>query len=77
VGFADTASTPAVAVVNQTFARLLFHSGDAIGRYFKNRAGLTIQIVGIVADGKYLSISEDPKPAAFLPILQSRVLEQR
>ena len=68
VSFMDTAKTPAVAVVNRQFARLLFHSGDAVGRYFKNRKGETIQIVGIVGDGKYLSISEDPKPAAFYPI---------
>jgi predicted permease len=68
VSFADTADTPAVAVVNQTFARLLFRSGDALGRYFKLRSGLSIRIVGIVADGKYLTITEDPKATAFFPI---------
>src|SRR5450432_455079 len=68
VSFTDTAKTPAVAVVNRAFARRLFHSDDAVGRYFKNRSGLTIQIVGIVADGKYLMISEDPHEAAFYPI---------
>jgi predicted permease len=70
VSFADTGKSPAVAVVNQTFARQLFHSDDAIGRHFKNRSGQTVQIVGIVGDGKYLSISEDPKAAAFFPISQ-------
>jgi predicted permease len=70
VSFADAPKTPAVAVVNREFARLLFHSGDAVGRHFKNRSGVTIQIVGIVADGKYLSISEEPKAAAFFPISQ-------
>lgn len=68
VSFTDTAKTPAVAVVNQAFARRLFHSGDAVGRYFKTRSGLPIQIVGIVADGKYLTITEDPQAAAFYPI---------
>jgi len=70
VSFTDTAKTPAVAVVNQTFARRLFPSGDAVGRYFKNRSGLPIQIVGIVADGKYLTITENPQAAAFYPILR-------
>lgn len=70
VSFTDTAKTPAVAVVNREFARRLFPSGDAVGRYFKNRSGLTIQIVGIVADGKYLVLSEDPQAAAFYPISQ-------
>jgi predicted permease len=70
VSFTDTAKTPAVAVVNQLFARSLFHSDDAVGRYFKNSSGVQIQIVGIVADGKYLSLNEDPERAAFFPISQ-------
>ena len=70
VSFADTAKTPAVAVVNREFARRLFHSDDAVGRYFKNRSGQPIQIVGIVADGKYFSLTEDPEPVAFFPISQ-------
>ena len=70
VSFTDTAKTPAVAVVNREFARLLSHSGNVVGQYFKNRFGVSIQIIGVVADGKYLSISEDPKAAAFLPITQ-------
>ena len=70
VSFTDTAKTPAVAVVNQLFARSLFHSDDAVGRYFKNSSGVQIQIVGIVADGKYLALNEDPEQAAFFPISQ-------
>jgi predicted permease len=70
VSFNDTAKTPAVAVVNREFARRLFHSENAVGRYFKNRSGLSIRIVGVVADGKYLLLSEDPEAAAFLPISQ-------
>ena len=68
VSFSDTAKTPPVAVVNQEFARRLFHSGDAVGRYFKNRLGVTVQIVGIVADGKYLVLSEAQQAAVFYPI---------
>lgn len=30
-----------------------------------------MQVVGLVEDGKYGTLSEDPKPAMFLPILQS------
>ncbi len=75
VSFADTAKTPPVAVVNQQFARRLFHSNDshlsdAVGRYFKNSSGQPIQIVGIVADGKYFSLTEDQEEAAFFPISQ-------
>ncbi len=75
VSFSDTTKTPAVAIVNGEFARRLFpfdHGGfeHAVGRYFKNQSGLSIQIVGIMADGKQFSLSEEPKPAAFFPISQ-------
>jgi hypothetical protein len=68
----DTAKTPAVAVVNLEFARQLFHSTAVVGRYFKNVSGTSIQIVGLVPDGKYLSLTEDPAPAAFFPIFQEK-----
>jgi predicted permease len=80
VSFSDTVKTPSVAVVNREFARRLFHldshsdsnghSDAAVGRYFKNSSGQPMQIVGIVADGKYFSLSEDQKAAAFFPISQ-------
>jgi predicted permease len=70
VSFADTAKSPAVAVVNREFARRLYPSDDAIGRYFKNSSGQPIQIVGIVADGKYFSLTEDQEAVAFFPISQ-------
>jgi hypothetical protein len=75
VSFADTAKTPAVAVVNQEFVRRLFHLNngqpdEAVGRYFKNPSGQQIQIVGVVEDGKYFSLTEDQEPVAFFPISQ-------
>jgi len=70
VSYADTAKTPAVAVVNREFVRRLFHSDHAVGRYFKNSSGKLKQIVGIVGDGKYSFISERTQPVAFFPIEQ-------
>jgi predicted permease len=70
VSFADTEKTPSVAIVNQEFARRLFHSQQAVGRYFKNRNGVSIQIIGLMADGKHFTLSEDPRAAAFFPISQ-------
>ena len=67
-----TRTAPRVAVVNREFARKIFGSvTNAIGRYFKLPDGTRIQVVGIVEDGKYTSLTEDPQPAMFLPILQS------
>jgi predicted permease len=70
VSFSDTATTPAVAVVNREFARRLFHSENAVGRYFKNSSGVSIQIVGIMSDGKQFLPSETPRAAALFPISQ-------
>jgi ABC-type lipoprotein release transport system permease subunit len=61
-----------VALVNQAFARRIFGAESrAIGQYFKRRDGTRIQVVGIVEDGKYESLTEGPKPVMFLSFLQS------
>jgi predicted permease len=69
----DDKNSPRVAVVNEEFARKVFGSAtDAIGRYYKVSDGARVQVVGIVEDGKYtVNIAEAPRPAMFLPILQS------
>lgn len=68
----DNKNSPPVAVVNREFASKIFGSAtNAMGGYFKRRDGSRIQVVGIVEDGKYASLAEDPQPTMFLPILQS------
>ena len=68
----DDKNSPRVAVVNREFARKLFGSAtNPIGRLYKMRDGTRIQVVGIAEDGKYNSLTEDPVPAMFLPILQA------
>src|SRR5260370_3517691 len=42
-----------------------------MGGYFKREDGTRIEVVGIAEQGKYRSLTEDPKPAMFLPFLQS------
>jgi predicted permease len=68
----DDKSAPAVAVVNREFAGKLFGSvTEAIGRTFTLQDGTRVQTVGVVEDGKYLSLTEEQQPAIFLPSLQS------
>jgi predicted permease len=67
----DDKNSPRVVVVNREFANRIFGSAtNAIGAYFKRQDGTRIQVVGIVEDGKYSSLAEDPQPAMFLPVLQ-------
>jgi predicted permease len=65
----DNASAPSVAVVNETFAQALFKSSNVIGRRFAANER-QIEIVGLVEDGKYTSLTEEPQPVLFFPILQ-------
>src|ERR1017187_7740510 len=68
----DDKDAPRVAVVNRHFAQKIFGSiNSAMGHYYKMRDGTRIQVVGIAEDGKYESLTEDPKPVMFLSILQS------
>jgi predicted permease len=68
----DGKGAPAVAVVNREFAVKIFGSvPQAMGRDFKLQDGTRVEVVGVVEDGKYLSLNEDPQPAIFLPALQS------
>ena len=68
----DDKNSPRVAVVNRDFATKIFGSAtNAIGKYYKMPDATRIQVVGIVEDGKYNSLTEEPQPAMFFPILQS------
>jgi len=68
----DDKGSPSVAVVNREFAVKIFGSvAQAMGRDFKLQDGTRVEVVGVVEDGKYLSLNEDPQPAIFLPALQS------
>ncbi len=68
----DDKNATQVAVVNREFAAQFFGSAvNAVGGHFKLQDGTRVTIVGVVEDGKYLSVTEDPQPAIFTPFLQS------
>jgi predicted permease len=68
----DDKNAPAVAVVNRDFASTMFGSvTSAVGKNYKLQDGTRVQVVGVVEDGKYMSLTETQQPAMFLPFLQS------
>jgi predicted permease len=67
----DQDKAPVVAVINREFARKVFGSVDkAIGGHFKFWGGQRAEVVGIVENGKYETLTEDQKPAMFFSFLQ-------
>ena len=61
----DTARTPYVAIVNETFARKMWDDTPAIGQRFVVRGHLT-EVVGVAEDGKYHNMQESPQPVIYL-----------
>jgi predicted permease len=66
----DTAETPSVAIVNQTFARQMWGDTPAIGRRFLLQSDLT-EVVGVAEDGKYHNLQEPPQPVVYLALSQN------
>lgn len=67
----DDAKSPKVALVNQTFVHGMFPSSPALGLRFKLGSGDSYEIVGVVEDGKYDSLTENPQAAVFFPVAQN------
>ena len=58
-------------MVNREFARKVFGSVDkAIGGYFKFWGGNRAEVVGVVEDGRYRTLTEDQQPAMFYSFQQ-------
>jgi len=71
----DTGSSHAVAIVNQAFARRFFPGLNPIGRPYLEGAptAYPVEVVGLVEDSRYLSLREENRPIAFLPVSQDRL----
>jgi hypothetical protein len=67
----DDAKSPQVALVNATFARMMFGDTRAVGQQFLLYRGTDpTEVVGVVEDGKYETLTEDAAPAMFFPLAQ-------
>ena len=68
----DDAKAPSVVIINQLLAHKLFGDKPAVGQYFPRDDGKgQFQVVGVVQNGKYNTLTEDPTPAIFYSILQN------
>jgi macrolide transport system ATP-binding/permease protein len=73
IGVQDTPTSPAVAVVNQTFVKKLFKPGEnPIGRHFGGgpKASGDFEIVGVVEDTTYTDARWKDHLMYFMPLMQ-------
>ncbi|KAA6464916.1 FtsX-like permease family protein [Acidobacteria bacterium AB60] len=69
--FSDDKNVPNVVLVNRAFAVKVFGSiQKALGGHFKYWGDKRAEVVGIVEDGKYRTLTEDQQPAMFFSFLQ-------
>lgn len=76
---ADSAASPRVAVVNESFARQYFPGVNPIGQ--RIRPGLSIdepetpwrEVVGVVADATQANLLDQPGPAFYVPYSQGMI----
>jgi predicted permease len=69
----DDSKAPIAALVNRHFAVKVFGSVDkAVGGHFKFWGGKRAEVVGVVEDGKYRTLTEDQQPAMFFSFLQQQ-----
>jgi len=65
----DRPGAPKVALVNEAFARKFFKGQSALGKTFTLGVGgqrpTTLEIIGLVADAKYVSLREPPPPTMY------------
>jgi predicted permease len=70
---ADSEKAPAVAIINQFMAKKFWPNEDALGKHLSTKGpnGPFVEVVGIVQNGKYQNLTEDPQSFFYLPIDQS------
>ncbi|MBN2371711.1 MAG: ABC transporter permease [Vicinamibacteria bacterium] len=65
----DDATAPRVAIVDRLLARHLWPGENPLGRCLVSR-GMPLEVIGIVSDARYWSITDRARPLIFVPLAQ-------
>jgi predicted permease len=66
----DTDLAPKVVIVNETLARKYWPGQNAVGQRLRlpsKQPGPSYEVIGVVADGKYVSLTEPQHPYMYVP----------
>jgi len=66
----DREGAPAVAVVNESFATMMWPDREAVGQRVRLDGDRLITVVGVVPDTKYKSLADRGEPFLYLPTTQ-------
>jgi predicted permease len=66
----DDEKAARVAVVNEEMARRFWPGQEPVGKNFRLRSGMPVQVIGVVRDGRMRNLREDLRPCFYVPIYQ-------
>jgi predicted permease len=70
----DSEKAARVAIVNETMAKKFWPNENVLGKRFRIISGpdkQSVEVVGVVQDGKYRGVVEDPLPFFYIPFEQA------
>jgi predicted permease len=67
---ADRAGSPAVVILNENLAHLLFNNASPVGHTIRYPHGETVTIVGVAKNSKYFTLGEENALAMYTPFAQ-------
>lgn len=72
----DTAKSPRVVIVNQTFVDRYLHGREALGHRIAEQGDPKVQytIVGVAGNSRYTEVREEDRPMAYVPFAQPQVV---
>ena len=68
----DRENAPRVVIINEAMARRFWPNEDAVGKRFKFFGDDFLEeVIGIAKNSDVINLGEDPRPVAYLPLLQN------